>query len=553
MEKRELNTELLRKTVRELLSIMENADVLPKETFHIQKFFLEQRSKIIQLGKLVVVLSGIPENSKEALKFGRLLVSNYICSNVVSIEFLNRALTCELESEGLLKEEIIQFVSKSLAYLKKDKKDFLRTIKKEKSVLKRLKTSEKAARSNPEWKSEIETLEERIRNISLIIRNRAAPKKETAKPPKDRGFRDLIYRLSRLKCFCSFKRKAKVSKYDVLREVTLHMLETQSICYISIIPFMCKDRQKINIEMCSPLGIEPGFIGKAKKYIKYTLQELAKSCPRDAARHVRACVAEYRKTGDFEKTKLRDALMALSPSRTSTIEKVVESPTNRIFHINIIRILYLLIHDSAFNKIQQYKKLHSVGTNTLAIFVRENRIYHRALIRRYASTPKDAPLERVSEDGGQSLHFLVRSKAFADTFYLTRTISDGIFTADGILSSYYRTYHVLRTSILASLLDILTKKVSAIVCANIDSRARRDRKCSADKLHSIVKRRILSLLHVMTIRFLKTKNISPREFVSSINLDEFEKRGIPGCHKEVWMFLLLALPMFVFSASILRV
>ncbi|KAI5192256.1 hypothetical protein NEMIN01_1908 [Nematocida minor] len=567
MEEKDASIELLRKTVKELLSFVEEADKMPKESFQMQKFFIDNRNRISELGRIVVTMAGMPADSLEALKFGRLFVSNYICSNIVSTQFLTRVLTDEVAKE-VLKEEIISFVKSLTVYLEKDKENLLMTIQKEKDLLQKLKDSEKAAKSDPEWTKEIEILEKRIKNISILVLDKKATESsrkriERIKEQNNPDFIELMESLSRLKCFCSFRKNKKPSKYALLRETTLHILETEQICYISVMPFLCQENKKFNIEMCSPTGQDVEFIPTAKKYIEYIFTELMKASPENSSNTIEMCLKEYRETGTYKREHIQDVLLEHSPPRAASIQKAMESLTNTIFYINIVRCIYLVIHDFAYHSMLKYKKTEKIDLSL--IFLRENKKYHNKLIRQYVSKMEKS--ENISEEPKeknkkhlQNYSFLVDRDAISSKFHLVRAISHGIFTEENILSEYFKEYHTLRRSVLNTLLDILSRKISSQVYEemlekkgkhkNVNQMKKESRE-TPKELSALVRRRILSTLQSVATRFMKTKSIKPRAFLYSIHSNEFEKRGLPRYHKEMYMFLMLALPLFAFSSSIL--
>ncbi|EIJ87872.1 uncharacterized protein NEPG_02050 [Nematocida parisii ERTm1] len=153
-----------------------------------------------------------------------------------------------------------------------------------------------------------------------------------------------------------------------------------------------------------------------------------------------------------------------------------------------------------------------------------------------------------------NIHDLKRSKVFNNKFYLVRTISDGIFSKSGVLSDYFEKYHGLRISILQSLLIILTKRITQAVKHKIHKNANNPNMSNIESkyLTSIIRRRILSTLHIFTIRFLKTNSIKPRSFIYTIPPYEFDRRGLPLHYNELCMFFLLAMPVFAYSADVIK-
>ncbi|KAI5135745.1 hypothetical protein NEAUS06_1630 [Nematocida ausubeli] len=576
MEEKHISTGLIKKTVKELLEIVEQADKFPKESLCIQRFFMEHRNKIFDLGKLVAVQAGMQPDSLEAIKFGKLLVFNYICSNVVSIQFLHQILSDEAFKVHVFRSQICSFVKELMEYAKKDKSDFLACMKREKKVLKQLKNSEKAAKNDPEWTKEIEDLEKRIRNISILIKDKSPNKPQEKvvpekQPRRKSQFLESLEILTHFTCFCGFKRHRRPSKYAILRELTINMIETERVSYISVMPFLCMDRQKINIEMCSPNRVDSDMAKAVEKYIKYILVQFSKYVETDTVLLIKKANRDYKKTGCYNKERLRDIFLRISPIRKESILKAVNSITDSFFYINIIRVIYLLIHDFAQSYLHRQKEVQKKDIPT--ILLSENKIYHRALIQKYYknNTSKESMSGHMVKMPAKKIHrldvllqespeiFNLRNrKSFDNKFYLARAISDGIFTESGALSGYFRKYHALRVSILQSVLSILTRRIAEAVRKEIYAKGEstRDEKClsreGTKQIHSIVKRRILSTLNILAIRFLKTKSIKPRTFIYNISPSEFEKRGLFGHYNELCMFLLLAVPIFAYSANILQ-
>ncbi|KAI5156252.1 hypothetical protein NEPAR06_2149 [Nematocida parisii] len=571
MNEKQVSNELIKKTVRELLNIVSQADSIPRDGSNIQKFFIEHRKKIISLGKLVAVLSGIHPKSVEADKFGKLLVFNYICSNVVSIQFLHQILLEDTLQAHTLKTQITNFVRELTEYAEKDKKDFLACMQQERLVLNQLKSSEKAAKENPEWLKEIELLEKRINNISILIKDKK-PKPElpqksvkTKKSKQNTEFLEILDTLTHFTCFCGFKKRKRPSKYDILREITISMLETEKISYISVMPFLCTDHQKLNIEMCSPQAMDINLIKCAKQYIQYILKTFIKYIHNDEAiRIIKEIIKEYKETKIYNRIKLANAFLMISPARQESIHKAMNSLTVSVFYINVIRVIYLLIHDFAYNRICEYKDISGVDLHK--IFLRENKEYHKLLIHKYSKSPNNVnhlpmkiptkKMHRMTELSLEfmNIHDLKRSKVFNNKFYLVRTISDGIFSKSGVLSDYFEKYHGLRISILQSLLIILTKRITQAVKHKIHKNANNPNMSNIESkyLTSIIRRRILSTLHIFTIRFLKTNSIKPRSFIYTIPPYEFDRRGLPLHYNELCMFFLLAMPVFAYSADVIK-
>lgn len=595
MEEKDISLKHLKESVNELLSIVEHAEIFPKESTQIRKYFIEKRDKICGLGKRIAILSGLASDSEEALRFGKLVVSNYLCSNAVSTKFLRDAFT-STNVKDKLKEEIVHFTRALLKYLEEDRKALQKLVQKEGEILKKLKESEKAAKHNPEWTREIESLERKIKNISKIITDKKDNEKDTNNKSilqidndtkrknenqnnnlnnslnedqnnnldeKSKVFIELLERLSRLKCFCSFKKNKKPSKYDILKELAVHIFETEKISYISVMPYICQAERKISIEMCSPDGIDSDFIESAKKYIEYILIEIVDNSTEVVAESIRESVKYYKKSGKYKKEHIKKIFVGIAPNRMLSIQKILLSSNDTVFYINIIRFIYLMIHDLAYDTMKSHRKTEEIDLPY--IILRENRIYHKQLIKEWISSnpaqdERYTGLTNTDKTSRISLLYPILSNIplSLDTFVLIRTISNGIFSDGNVLSEYYKEYHLLRVSVLRTILDIITKKISTEVYAQMAStkkEATKHRQKSTThppkELLSIVRRRILNTLHVLAIRFIRSKSIRLRTYISKIDTNEFVKRGLPVRHAELYMLLSLALPLFAFSSHIL--
>ncbi|KAI5180190.1 hypothetical protein NEOKW01_0519 [Nematocida sp. AWRm80] len=602
MEKSEKNTIELTQALKELVKIINTAKDQKNNQKLLERYLIAQKSKLVYLGRQIATYTGIPPTSTAANQFGLYVASTIISNTSTRTEFLLDALKTKVPRQ-VLKEQILRFITDFSKYLEKDKEEILDIAHKQLLVLQQLKESDKAAKDDPEWLSRIQKLENKInlltKHISPGLRNsqekreedkekeqrvqrsKEKRKQKQAKSKKDKEdkeeFISVLGDIADLKCFCNFKSRKRVSKQTLLREITIHMLETSSLCYLSVFPTLCLVDTKLSINQCIPNRTDPNLIMVSELYLVHVLEALVRLTG-ESKEESSICISEYRKTGSFSKDLLQKAIIAHSPDVSKAILAVMILPMNESFYIHLIKILYIVIHKCVSKRIVSLEK--TLLRNLPDLLLNTSRSYNISLLRRHNAKNRKTNNQNgnLEELEGSTRDIKIRPIAFDDLlnkrvsydwYTLVNLVSSGIFNEESLLFRYFSKYHSFRHLVLNSLLRILVRKISGSVYKDILSkqngnktnmnnqvvsdRSRVEDRVIPEELTRIVRRRILYLLHMKTIQILKTSRILQiPEVLNEIDSNEFDKLGLPEHPSELIAFLSLALPLFIYSVYSLR-
>lgn len=539
----------LETAVEELLTIVKAVQNFSSEMQKIEKFLNENKKRVVTLGKIVAVHCGISPTAKEALLFGKLIMANLLFNNIKSIDFLSAALEQTISAEEL-KTKIVEFVREIDRYLTGDKKIFVKQIEKEIKVLEKIKGAVKGAKYDPEWRKEIETLENKMRSITVTLSGKKKNQQKSEKNKKltQQEYQKIMHTLDVIadfRCFCNFRMRNIVSKYAVLREILMQFFETQTLNYLYVLPRMCGQCTKTNIEMCAPVLVFQTHISMAQIYMIEILRKLTK-IEKSCEEETELIIENMKRTGLVDRNRLGDLLSRYAPKRKPFIIQMINSQKETFFYTNIIRILYLIISDiSCMLLFQCCRKMKK---NCVSVLLGANYIYHRSLLQYHAKKENVTNVEQLEKG---TLSALIAEQYFFDGFRAVKIVTDGIFITGSLLFPYFHRYHTFRVSILHSMLDILSKKLAKNALERYCMQQKKNvalntGKKLEDVFYRLVRRRLLNILRILSIRFLRSKK-GMQEFLCTIDKDEFERRGLFGHTSEVSVFISASFPLIFFG------
>jgi len=567
MEEKDSGAQTARESVKKLLEIARKAEKIVRERGEVQTYLIRNRDTAKRLGEIVAAYSGFEKGSKEGARLGALVAIRCFCESEGSLQFLEDAANGAVEKKEL-KRKIEEFLRRSQASLEKEREEALVWAEKEKHVLKALKRSERAARSAPAWKREIEELEEKIKKMEIFLKtdgkekksmeeiskSRKSEQKKSAKSKISKAQRALFLKslesLAGLRCLCNFQKNTKVQKHALARELILSAMETPQMNFLHVLPKVCQGgAYKVSVEACAPCAVPAEYAPLVELYAIETLKAIAHVVKRGEDK-VEACKSMYQETGALLKTALEEVFLEISPLRKKAVRKTFESQDPRVFLANLVRILYLSIHDAAIGRLSSESA--KIGTGVTDVLQAVNREHHRKLIRQEEKKRRKEPTAEKT----QTMHVreLRRPSVYKNTFIIIQLVSEGIFTETGTLSNYFRKYHRLRTLVLNAACDLLVDSIASAAFSKIHNRAegslqRMGR--TPPSFKNLVRIRVLGFVRIMAIRFLRT-NISAGEFADLITEEDLDRRGISGSRKDVVEFVAAAIPLFSFSVSSLR-
>ncbi|KAI5191649.1 hypothetical protein NECID01_1560 [Nematocida sp. AWRm77] len=613
MEKKDQASIPIEDIVKELLEIAAKAEKCAREQTQaeeMENFLIGCRERVKELGQLVAVYSGIPQDSREALRLGTLVVVNFLNRHAGNLQFLTHVISGTITRDEL-RCAIIGFLHTVDAYMERDRQNMLVQIKRELAVLHALKESKKAAGDDPEWKSSIEDLEKKMRTMSISLRRSSrstrlqiasfssaavqetsvlaspsSPSKssktlKTSKsshcPSKEgkasrkrflkmeqrkyKQARDLISALGTLTCFCNFQGRAVPSAFAVVRELILGVLDTNVFSYLYTLPRLCQLSSKISIDMCVPKYCEQNT-QTYQKYIIRMLQNIADITKKETSL-LAELLAVFYKEREIPRGLFQNLLLAYSPRRVGAISMAVNSRSSASFYINSIRLLYLVIHDIVVSHLTI--EAANMDTSLLSLLSQINKIYHEKMLAKYLKKTKKrykkhpvpdtethtpSQPSRPRRTSSVTLADLSKDALRRKKKLVVRLMFESIFSSKGLLSEYFSKHHRLRTSIFQSVARVIAKRLSV---SEINAQQE-----SSLPPHGTPSREALlcRTVHKKLIRFLRKKAvvfISSRmeitNFVQDIEVHELENFGLAEQFQEIRMLMLGVFPLFVFSVA----
>lgn len=589
MEENKYTRELVEETVKELQAIAGKAEKCANEQEKMEQFLISQKQRVKQLGQILAAYSGIPQESAAAHRLGVLIVVNFLNQNIGNLEFLAQVLNRRI-TKAELKEAIIRFVAAVDAHMKQDTANMLTQLQQEIAVLQRLKESKQAARDDPEWQREITALSQKMQAMSISLGRppaRASTRAATApatpaaplsapacslaespatstmaqkgkavkhqlasEPKKQKKLTDLISSLATLTCFCNFQRRHVPQMSTVVQETLLYILETNTFNYLSIIPRLCTQSYKISVEMCSPKDLSQEAAFGYQRYIVRMLQNLTDITKKDS-QLLDELVSVFYQERQISRPLLQSLLLGYSPRRHREIVLAITSRSPALFYINVVRVLYLIIHDVVMGHL--IIEAANQDMSLISLLSLLNRRHHEKLLIRYqrkstkrASTDQplgSAATKRSANLCSISFADLASKRLRRNKRLLARVIANGVFTNTGLLSGYFATYHSFRTSVLQGAAKSIAKRLATDQLQQLAAT-----QSSLESLQASAHRQLLGFLRAQTVRFLSSK-LEIAEFLHRLALEGAAQKGFPSQAKEVQLFISVALPLFVFSMA----
>ncbi|KAI5171590.1 hypothetical protein NEFER03_0912 [Nematocida sp. LUAm3] len=512
----------------------------------MRRYLIEKREEVINLGKVIAISSGLPSTSEEAKVFGLFIVANSSLTEEESLLFLREAIKKTI-TMGVLRMKIIEFTKKVRERMEEEKKLMFEVLNKEIAVLKEIKQSEKGAKHDPTWKKEIEQLEKKLHDMKRTLEgDHREEKKSLLSLSESCDFIDTLSKIANLTCFCNFQRRYSPDIKRVAREILLHVTETKEWSYLNVLPWLCGKTGKLSVSMCLPKKIFSSSFPIFRAYILSTLRKLAELHP-VAEDETRVFIRQSYDNQFIEKNELLKVLLLYSPDIQDSIAQIKTLKREEDFYATILSILYFLISVTIKKKFDQMDSQQKKGKKVIFLLRRINIVWHKHLFKKN----KNLFLSEKRKKESEKLKNILEKYSVYDGVSMA---TSGIFSSNSIIYSYFTRYYMLKSSILHTMLQILTKDLSTAA----NEKYKRELKpngAEEESFHLLIRRRILHFLRILSIKYLyleKKKQVSIKDFLESISEKEYEKRGLFGYRHQIDYFLLMALPLIVTCASALQ-